>query len=1014
MLTTSAVPNHPYIPRAVWGIGVDGNHLAKYAAEISQLRARLALSQGALSRLVGVSRTTVVRWEQGRVRPQPEVLERIRAIADGPPDTEPATRAAALAPDRVGEPRPDIHLPDPLTSFIGREREQAVLADLLATARLVTLVGAGGCGKTRLAIEVARAAAWRRFAGPAATKSDASSGADERPARSDRPPDTRHPTPDIPLGVWFVALAPLQEADLVPAAVAAALGVREQPGRSLTATLSDFLAPRSVLLVLDNCEHLLDACATLAADLLVACPRLRLLLTSREPLGLSGEHLLRLAPLSLPDRGDRPQVPGTSDSAERGPPQPPVLSPQSSSASAVLASDAGRLFVERVRLAESTFALTADNAEAVGQICRRLDGLPLALELAAARVRLLSVGQVAQHLDDRFRLLVGSGRDVPARHQTLRAAIDWSIALLRPPEQQLFARLAVFAGSFSLDAAVAVGGRRTQDAGPSADQRSAVHAGGGAGAESSVLSPQSSVLDGLQSLVDKSLVVKEEVRGEARYRLLETLREYAREQLLAHDAAEDALAAHAAYYLELAERAAPELAGPAAPRCLDRLDQELDNLRTALAWSYGPDGDTVTGLRIAAALWRFWYVRGHLSEGRRWLAPAERCRHDIPAGLRARLLDRAGHLAGEQGDFATARALFDESIALNRELGDTRALAGAIHHLALLEYELRNYQATRALTNEALALFQSFGDRPSAAAQLSNLALLDLTEGEYEAARARYEETIALFRELGDETMIALCLGNLGAVAHAQNQNETAHDLYSRSLAMMRQLQAKTYIPTILDRLGNITRRLGEYTQARELLLEGLRLRRELGLKNGIAESLESLAVLASAIGDQPRAALLVGAAEAILGSIGGTPFPFYRHDREQALAAMRETLGDEGLRAAISGGRLLSEAEVTELSIASAPAWSGPGPAESADTRSAPAPVATLSARERQILRLLAAGQSNKEISRQLRLSVRTVERHISNIYAKLGARGKADAIAYALRAGVGGRVSEVGESEP
>ncbi|MGH2352814.1 MAG: ATP-binding protein, partial [Chloroflexota bacterium] len=409
------------------------------------------------------------------------------------------------------------NLPLQLTSFVGRERELPAVRDLLAEHRLVTLTGPGGTGKTRLALQVA---------------------ADVLPAYPD--------------GVWLVALAALADPALVPHAVAQAVGVREEPGRPLLGTLADALRPKRLLLVLDNCEHLLDACAHLADALLRACPHLRVLATGREALGIAGETAWRVPSLGLPDARHLPPV--------------EVLSQY----------EAVRLFIDRALAVQPGFRVTNQNALAVVQVCARLDGIPLAIELAAARVRVLPVEQLLVRLEDRFRLLSGGSRTALERHQTLRAAVDWSYDLLTEPENAVFARLAVFAGGFTLDAA------------------EAVCAGDGIEAVE--------VLDLLTHLVDKSLaVVDEQPDGTARYRLLETLRHYAREKLAAREEADTVRAQHATHYLALAEQADPELRGPRGAGWLDRLRRDLDNMREALAWAEA-GGEAELGLRLAAAL----------------------------------------------------------------------------------------------------------------------------------------------------------------------------------------------------------------------------------------------------------------------------------------------------------------------------------------------------------------------------------------------------------------------------
>ena len=450
---------------------------------------------------------------------------------------------------------------------MGRERELGEAAALLGAHRLVTLTGPGGTGKTRLALQAAA--------------------------------EVLEAHPD---GVWLVELAALADPALVPQAVAAAVGVREEPGRPLPATLTDALRPKRLLLVLDNCEHLLDACARLADALLRACPHVRVLATSREALGLAGETAWRVPSLTVPDVADTQHAPDVADVARYA---------------------AVRLFADRAAAVQPEFVLTDENAAAVAQICARLDGIPLAIELAAARVRVLPPRQLLERLDDRFRILTGGSRTALERHQTLRAAVDWSYDLLTEPERALFARLAVFAGGWTLEAAEQVGA--------------------GEGIES----PE--VLDLLTRLADQSLVVaQEQPDGTARYRLLESLRQYGRDKLAARAEAPAVRDRHLAHFLALAERADPGLYGPDAPAWIERLEVEHDNLRAALDWALGPaagQGQAARGLRLAGALEYFWFLRVHRREGLARLQQALAHTDDAPSAARAQALYSAGALA---------------------------------------------------------------------------------------------------------------------------------------------------------------------------------------------------------------------------------------------------------------------------------------------------------------------------------------------------------------------------------
>jgi predicted ATPase/class 3 adenylate cyclase len=479
------------------------------------------------------------------------------------------------------------NLPRQLTSFIGRDGEMAEIKQLLSKTALLTLTGAGGCGKTRLALQVA---------------ADVLEEFEE--------------------GVWLVELAALADSTLVPQTVAAALGVREEPGRPLTETLIDYLRPRQVLLLLDNCEHLLSASAQLADTSLRACPRLRVLVTSREGLGIAGETTYRVPSLSLPDLQHLPPVAALSQ------------------------FEATRLFVDRAAAAVPSFTLNEQNAPSVAEVCYRLDGIPLAIELAAARVKALPVEQITRRLDDRFRLLTGGSRAALPRQQTLRATIDWSYDLLSEAERMLLRRLSVFAGGWTLEAAEAVG------------------AGEGINDDE--------VQELLTTLVEKSLVLYEEQRGEARYRLLETVRQYSRERLLESGEMQVVCSRHASFYLNFAEQAEPELRRSDQVGWLNRLDVEHDNLRAALEWSLLGDNQGEVGLRLAGALWWFWLVRSHFTEGRNWLDAAVSRAVDAPAPDQVKVLNGAAYLArrvnsSEQRHWPGRRSLRQPNWRTSRE-----------------------------------------------------------------------------------------------------------------------------------------------------------------------------------------------------------------------------------------------------------------------------------------------------------------------------------------------------------
>ena len=645
-----------------------------------------------------------------------------------PPPTLQAS--PALGPAR------DVRLPMQLTSFVGRERELAMVRDRLAATRLLTLTGAGGSGKTRLALEIAK------------RESDAFDG-------------------DL---VW-VELAPLATGSLVAGSVLAALGLSEQPGRSATDTLIGALRERRTLLVLDNCEHVVDASAVLADALLRACPKLRILATSREALGVGGETAWLVPPLSLPAT--------TADLAE---------------------SEAITLFVERARAVVPTFALGPTNAELVARICRRLDGLPLALELAAARLRALSLERIVDRLDDRFRLLTTGNRAALPRQQTLRAAIDWSYDLLSELERLLLERLAVFAGSFTFEAA------------------ESVCAGGDVDTDE--------VLDLVAGLVEKSLVTLVDADDDVRYRLLETVREYGLEALVRRGDAAEFSARHARFYASLAAEAEPHLISPQRPQWTTRLQLDVDNLREALSWT--ATADPPLHLRLAGALCWFWYSSGLWTEGRRWLDAALALpAANAPTRERASVLFAAGALAALQGQPATARPWLDECAALARSFGDERLEAYASNYAAMT-YGQEGDARCVTLAEFALEWSRRTGDLYSHRLALLILGTYYARVGELDRARGLMEQGVEVARAFGAERELGIALNCLGATLSEQGELTRATELLHESLAAFRVDPQYMFVARSLELLGGIARRSGAVEDAAVLLGAGDAIRRSI------------------------------------------------------------------------------------------------------------------------------------------------------------------------------------------
>jgi predicted ATPase/DNA-binding winged helix-turn-helix (wHTH) protein len=721
----------------------------------------------------------------------------------------PVTRVPEVLSGSAGRAGRRSNLPEPLSSFVGRERERAELQELLACNRLVTLTGAGGVGKTRLAMRVADAV-------------------------TDRYED----------GAWLVELDALSDPDLLAQTVTVVLGLMEQPGQGLAQTLVDHLRDKRLLLLLDNAEHLLMACARLADDVLRKCPRTTLLVTSRERLGVPGELTYRVPSLSTP----KPGCDATAHS--------------------VMDSESVRLFGDRVRLHLPQFAVTDQDAPTLARICRRLDGIALAIEMAAARLRSMSIAELDRRLGQRFMLLTFGASTVPHRQQTLRAAIDWSYDLLSDAEKALLHRLSVFAGGWTLESA------------------ERVCAGGGIQA--------GEVLDLLASLVDKSLVLAEERAAATRYRLLETVHRYAAERLGESDQAAPSYARHFAHFFELAEQAEPELTGKEQKAWLDRLAAEHDNVRLALTRSTMDGADVAAGLRLASAFARFWLVRGYLAEGRAWVARLLDASAEAPPAARAKAFNWAGVFAWKQGDYAAAQASYEKSLAIRRELGDRRGTGAVLSNLGLLAYEQGNYRAARVLHEESLAIDRELGDRWGIAHAIRSLGGLCSQQGDHPTARALFEESLAICRELGDRSGVARALYGLGVAARHQENTAVAHALYQESLAIYRELGDREGVANALRGLGEIAVAQGDGASARALYEESLLACRQLRDRVGIAAAVEGLADVAIAAGEPGRAACMLGAMERLREEIGAPPVRSERRRLERQIAAARTALDED------------------------------------------------------------------------------------------------------------------------
>ncbi|MGA8310447.1 MAG: protein kinase [Terriglobales bacterium] len=716
----------------------------------------------------------------------------------------------AEKPVRQAEARP-ANLPTQRTGFVGRENEVAAAKELLLRqdVRVVTVTGPGGIGKTRLAVQVA-------------------SGLVEH----------------FPGGIHFIPLSSISDPGLISSAIVQAMGIREAKGQSplqlLNQHFQDSLgAP--ILLLLDNFEHLIQA-APMVARLLAIGPNLKILVTSRAALHVYGEHEFPVPPLALPDALAMPPI-------------------------EVLAQyPAVALFVARAVAVKPDFELNQENATAVAEICARLDGLPLAIELAAARVKVLSPSSMRTRLTSRLQLLTGGARDMPERQQTLRAAIDWSYDLLSEAEQRLFRRLSVFVGGCTLEGAEAV-----------CDTKSDLDL---------------DLLDGMASMVDKSLVQRvEQAKGEMRFVMLETIREYALEKLEASGEEASTKRVHAAYCLVLAEEQAAEQSGTEGAEWLERFTLEHDNFRASLEWLTAT-GDADWGLRLGTALFRFWEMREYLAEGRDRLGKLLKLPGAAaPTKARARALFAAGVLAIEQGDYASSDALVRESLEIARQLGDKQGAAVSLNALAVNARDQGDVAVARSLFEESLALWRESGDQKAVARSLSNLANVVKLQGDYAGARALYAECLSIFRGLQDHAGVAWSLNYQGDVARDQGESEAARALYEQGLAIFRELGDRWGIAGTLADLGSLAREQGNYPAARSRYQESIRIFQELDHKRGIARLLECFAGSAAAQLEAERSLRLAGAAAALRQNIGAPLTPTEQAKLEASLHPARRAL---------------------------------------------------------------------------------------------------------------------------
>ena len=891
------------------------------------------------------------------------------------------------------------NLPVQPRPFIGREQEIAAVEQLLRReeVRLLTLTGPGGIGKTRLALQVAA-------------------------ELSELFPD----------GVYFVNLAPIRDSGFVVPAIAQALNVKELAEQPLLDLLQAFLREQQLLLLLDNFEQVASA-AIQVATLLAACPQLKVLVTSRMVLHVQAEQEFAVPPLSLPDPRHLPEV------------------------VALAQYEALALFIQRAQAARPAFQLTNANARAIAEVCLHLDGLPLAIELAAARIKLLPPQALLARLTPRLTVLTSGARDVPERQQTLRNTIAWSYQLLDAEVQRLFRRLSVFAGGCTLQAIEAIGAALDDEAGR--------------------------VFEGVASLLDQSLLRQTEQEGEeSRLVMLETIREFGLEVLAESGEMEPIQQAHAAYYLSLAEEAEPELRGTQQVTWLERLEPEHDNLRAAMQWlleqQQGNAQRREMALRLGGALLRFWEVRGHWSEGWNFLewARTESKGGAVPAQVKvlmaaaylldhlvndidqaealyeeslvryrelgdtvgiARSLRLLGEMAGRRGNFAAAYARTEEALALCKALGDKKGVALSLTNLAEIVSQQGDYARAISLNEESLVLFRALGDMEGIAWSLDYLAGIVSQQGDYARAISLNEESLVLFRALGDmegtawsllwlarvlflslgdpakvrtllEEGLALCrevghklgiawaLSHLGAVFLQQGNAVKARLLLEESLLLYREGRDQWGIAESLSLLGRVEALAGDYAAARVRCEESLALVREAGANLSVCFSLEGLATVVAVQGDPVWAVRLWGMAEALRETMGTPIPPVYCADYDRAVAAARAQLGEKAFAAVWAQGRIMTQEQA--LTAQAMPPTPMPTRPASAPPVKSPTSPAGLSAREVEVLRLVAQGLTNEQVAEQLVISARTVNTHLTSIYGKIGVSSRSAATRYAM----------------
>jgi len=835
-----------------------------------------------------------------------------------------------VAGESVGNWQTTRHnLPAQLTTLIGREREVAAVRALLRRpeVRLVTLTGSGGVGKTRLGLQVA-AELLDEFAE----------------------------------GVFFVSLAPISDPSLVVPTIAEVLGIREIGDRRLLDLLKAYLQEKCLLLLLDNFEQVLAA-SVQVADLLVACPQLKVVVTSRAVLHVRGEQEFSVPPLAVPDPKHLPDLVALSQ------------------------YDAVALFFQRAQAAMPDFQINDANSAAIAEICNRLEGLPLAIELAAARIKLLPPQALLTRLEHRLHILTGGARDVPVRQQTLRNTIAWSYQLLDTQEQRLFRRLSVFVGGCTLEAVEAVCYETQQEA--------------------------LSALDETASLLDKSLLLHVAQEGTARLMLLETIREYGLECLRESGEARQIQSAHAEYYLALVEEAEPHLKGAQQLVWLRQLDREQENLRAALSLLIAHE-EVEVALRFCVALWWFWKRRGYWSEGRRWLKAS----FALPGAgarttVRARALSAAGDLAAAQDDWREAHLLLSEGIALYRKVEDERGLVLPLSILGYVMIRQGDITAGVHLMEESIALCRKLGCTWELCHALLRLGYHAWFQGDLEQAIALTQEGLMLSRELSDKAQMANALNNLGHFSLLRGNLVQAKALAEEGLLLVRELGEKALLLSTLETLGSIHLSQGDLERAIEFFTEGLSKAQEFGNETLITESLSwelarksfigwhlmGLARVAVAQNQLKRAARLFAAVE-VRYNVNREMGPDVRDDYERTIGSVRSRLGEQVFAAAWAEGRAMTPAQALAAQESVIPDTSTPsGQSSTLPSKSRSSSPDGLTEREVEVLRLVAQGLTNEQVAEQLVISPRTVNSHLTSIYSKIQVSTRSAATRYAIK---------------